>query len=68
MPHRKASEKFRREAETCRKQAHQTTDPVARGVYNDLAMGFERKAEEAFTEAFAASVQVERRSGSRRRR
>jgi hypothetical protein len=65
MPHRKAlAEKYRREAETCRKQARQTSDAVARGVYNDLAKQFDRKADQALTEA---SALVERRSGSRRR-
>jgi hypothetical protein len=65
MPHRKAlAETYRREAETCRKQARQTSDPIAQGVYNDLAKQFELKAKEALTEA---SPLVERRSGSRRR-
>jgi hypothetical protein len=66
MPHRKAlaqAEIFRREADTCRKQARQTSDRIARGVYNDLAQQFERKADEALAEA---SPLVERRSGSRR--
>jgi hypothetical protein len=68
MPYRKAqitADSFQREAETCRKQARQTSNPVARGVYQDLAKQFERKADDALAEA---SVQVERRSGSRRRR
>jgi hypothetical protein len=65
MPHRKVlAEKYRRQAETCRKQARQTSDGIARGVYNDLAEQFERKADEALAEA---SALVERRSGSRRR-
>jgi hypothetical protein len=67
MSDRKAfaeAEKYRRQAETCRKQARQTSDWVARGVYNDLAKQFEHKADQVLAET---SALVERRSGSRRR-
>jgi hypothetical protein len=68
MPHRKAqadAEKFRREAATCRQRASETSDPVTRHVYTDLAKQFDRKADDALTEA---SALVERKSGSRRQR
>jgi hypothetical protein len=69
MPHRRppaTAEQFRCAAENCRKQARQTADAVARGVYNDLAAEFERRADEALADGEAGKF-VERRSGSRRR-